>query len=246
MKAFRRDKLTALKLSANRFTFEPEITAKAARAGWRIYEVPISYSGRTYDEGKKVALARCDRRGRGDLLLPVCRLSDGFFASGRSCRIAAGGSAAQRRRRRSGAQFRRRRDPGAWTHAAAPRDGPSRGPAVRSGGRTVAARTRGRRGMLSDGHPQRARPEGRGGAKTPTPRRALRRGAFPYFARACDGAVGARPHARGSGDTPDGLRAQPAIRADCCMAARSTASRQSRPASPTRSCAPGSRASVSR
>jgi glycosyltransferase involved in cell wall biosynthesis len=53
MKAFRRDKLVALKLSADRFTFEPEITCKAARARWRIYEVPISYSGRTYDEGKK-------------------------------------------------------------------------------------------------------------------------------------------------------------------------------------------------
>jgi len=54
MKAFRRDKLTTLKLSADRFTFEPEITCKAARARWRIYEVPISYSGRTYDEGKKI------------------------------------------------------------------------------------------------------------------------------------------------------------------------------------------------
>lgn len=54
MKAFRRDKLSALTLSANRFTFEPEITVKAARAGWRIYEVPISYSGRTYEEGKKI------------------------------------------------------------------------------------------------------------------------------------------------------------------------------------------------
>jgi glycosyltransferase involved in cell wall biosynthesis len=54
MKAFRRDKLTGIRLSADRFTFEPEITAKAARAHWRIYEVPISYSGRTYDEGKKV------------------------------------------------------------------------------------------------------------------------------------------------------------------------------------------------
>jgi glycosyltransferase involved in cell wall biosynthesis len=54
MKAFRRDKLMAIRLSAERFTFEPEITAKAARAHWRIYEVPISYSGRTYDEGKKV------------------------------------------------------------------------------------------------------------------------------------------------------------------------------------------------
>jgi glycosyltransferase involved in cell wall biosynthesis len=54
MKAFRRDKLVTLKLSADRFTFEPEITAKAARARWRIYEVPISYSGRTYAEGKKI------------------------------------------------------------------------------------------------------------------------------------------------------------------------------------------------
>ncbi len=54
MKAFRRDKLATLTLTANRFTFEPEITVKAARAGWRIYEVPISYSGRTYAEGKKI------------------------------------------------------------------------------------------------------------------------------------------------------------------------------------------------
>ncbi|MGH7917811.1 MAG: glycosyltransferase family 2 protein, partial [Candidatus Binataceae bacterium] len=54
MKAFRRDKLLELRLSADRFTFEPEITCKAARAGWRIYEVPISYSGRTYEEGKKI------------------------------------------------------------------------------------------------------------------------------------------------------------------------------------------------
>ena len=54
MKAFRRERLITLKLSADRFTFEPEITCKAARAGWRIYEVPISYSGRTYDQGKKI------------------------------------------------------------------------------------------------------------------------------------------------------------------------------------------------
>jgi glycosyltransferase involved in cell wall biosynthesis len=56
MKAFVRDKLLQLRLSANRFTFEPEITIKASRARWRIYEVPISYSGRTYDEGKKIGL----------------------------------------------------------------------------------------------------------------------------------------------------------------------------------------------
>jgi glycosyltransferase involved in cell wall biosynthesis len=53
-KAFIREKLVKLDLTANRFTFEPEITAKAARAQWRIYEVPISYSGRTYEEGKKI------------------------------------------------------------------------------------------------------------------------------------------------------------------------------------------------
>ena len=56
MKGFVREKLMTLKLSANRFTFEPEITAKAARARWRIYEVPVSYSGRTYEEGKKIGI----------------------------------------------------------------------------------------------------------------------------------------------------------------------------------------------
>ena len=54
MKAFVRERLVELKLSANRFTFEPEITAKAARARWRVFEVSVSYSGRTYDEGKKI------------------------------------------------------------------------------------------------------------------------------------------------------------------------------------------------
>jgi glycosyltransferase involved in cell wall biosynthesis len=54
MKGFARDKLMQLKLSADRFTFEPEITAKAARAKWRIFEVGISYSGRSYEEGKKI------------------------------------------------------------------------------------------------------------------------------------------------------------------------------------------------
>jgi glycosyltransferase involved in cell wall biosynthesis len=53
-KAFRAEKLSEIKLRGRRFTFEPEITAKAARARWRIYEVPISYSGRTYEEGKKI------------------------------------------------------------------------------------------------------------------------------------------------------------------------------------------------
>jgi glycosyltransferase involved in cell wall biosynthesis len=53
-KAFRREVLRDLVIEEDRFGFEPEITAKVARAGWRIYEVGISYSGRTYAEGKKI------------------------------------------------------------------------------------------------------------------------------------------------------------------------------------------------
>jgi glycosyltransferase involved in cell wall biosynthesis len=53
-KVFRRPVLESLRLTEDRFGFEPEITAKVARGGWRIYEVGISYAGRTYDEGKKI------------------------------------------------------------------------------------------------------------------------------------------------------------------------------------------------
>jgi glycosyltransferase involved in cell wall biosynthesis len=55
-KAIRGDLARALlpKLTADRFGFEPEITARLARSGARIFEVPISYSGRTYAEGKKI------------------------------------------------------------------------------------------------------------------------------------------------------------------------------------------------
>jgi glycosyltransferase involved in cell wall biosynthesis len=53
-KVFRRSLLTGLKLESNRFGFDPEITIKVARIGARIYEVPISYHGRTYAEGKKI------------------------------------------------------------------------------------------------------------------------------------------------------------------------------------------------
>ena len=44
----------SLTRTSDRFGFEPEITAKVARAGARVYEVPISYHGRTYEEGKKI------------------------------------------------------------------------------------------------------------------------------------------------------------------------------------------------
>ena len=53
-KAFRIDVLRNLKLRSNRFGFEPEITAKVARMGCRVYEVAISYHGRGYDAGKKI------------------------------------------------------------------------------------------------------------------------------------------------------------------------------------------------
>ncbi len=53
-KVFRREVLDGLVVEEDRFGFEPEITAKVAKAGWRIFEVGISYDGRTYAEGKKV------------------------------------------------------------------------------------------------------------------------------------------------------------------------------------------------
>ena len=53
-KAFRREVIQKIKIQECRFGFEPEITAKVARMKLRIYEVPISYRGRTYQEGKKI------------------------------------------------------------------------------------------------------------------------------------------------------------------------------------------------
>jgi glycosyltransferase involved in cell wall biosynthesis len=53
-KVFRREIIQSLSLEEDRFGFEPEVTAKLAAVGCRIYEVGISYAGRTYDEGKKI------------------------------------------------------------------------------------------------------------------------------------------------------------------------------------------------
>ncbi len=53
-KLFRREVVQGLDLREDRFGFEPEVTAKVARMRCRVYEVPISYAGRTYDEGKKI------------------------------------------------------------------------------------------------------------------------------------------------------------------------------------------------
>ena len=53
-KVFKKEVLDDIQLKSNRFGFEPEFTMKIARKGFRVYEVPISYSGRTYEEGKKI------------------------------------------------------------------------------------------------------------------------------------------------------------------------------------------------
>lgn len=53
-KAFRREVIQGIDLQEDRFGVEPEITAKVAHARWRVYEVGISYAGRTYAEGKKI------------------------------------------------------------------------------------------------------------------------------------------------------------------------------------------------
>ncbi len=55
-KAFRADVIKGIPLRCRRFDFEPEITAKVLKRGHRIYEVPISYFGREYIEGKKIGL----------------------------------------------------------------------------------------------------------------------------------------------------------------------------------------------
>ena len=56
-KAFRREVVDSFKnkIKARRFGIEPELTARVARGGWRVYEVGIAYYGRTYEEGKKIS-----------------------------------------------------------------------------------------------------------------------------------------------------------------------------------------------
>ena len=53
-KVFRREVLDAIALKTDRFGFEPEVTIKVSQLNIRIYEVPIMYHGRTYEEGKKI------------------------------------------------------------------------------------------------------------------------------------------------------------------------------------------------
>ncbi|HAP74740.1 MAG TPA: glycosyl transferase, partial [Acidimicrobiaceae bacterium] len=53
-KVFRREVIQSITIEEDRFGFEPEVTAKIAAKGCRVYEVGISYDGRTYDDGKKI------------------------------------------------------------------------------------------------------------------------------------------------------------------------------------------------
>jgi glycosyltransferase involved in cell wall biosynthesis len=53
-KVFRRELIQSIRIEEDRFGFEPEITAKVAQQGWRVYEVGIAYHGRTYAQGKKI------------------------------------------------------------------------------------------------------------------------------------------------------------------------------------------------
>jgi len=53
-KAFRKEVFQKIKIRSNRFDLEPELTAKIFKQGWRVVEVPITYYGRSYEEGKKI------------------------------------------------------------------------------------------------------------------------------------------------------------------------------------------------
>jgi glycosyltransferase involved in cell wall biosynthesis len=77
-KAFRREIIQALKLEENRFGFEPEVTAKVAKLGCRIYEVGISYYGRTYQEGKKIGW-------KDGVRAIICIVKYNLFRSKKAC-----------------------------------------------------------------------------------------------------------------------------------------------------------------
>ncbi len=73
-KALRREVIHGITIEENRFGVEPELVAKVARAGWRVFEVPVSYAGRDYAEGKKIGFGDALRAmwcvvkyGRGEL-----------------------------------------------------------------------------------------------------------------------------------------------------------------------------------
>ena len=77
-KVFRREVIQAIDLKESGFGFEPEVTIKVARMGCRIYEVGISYSGRTYQEGKKI-------RAKDGVWALWCILKYGLTANSQIC-----------------------------------------------------------------------------------------------------------------------------------------------------------------
>ena len=78
-KAFRREVIQSITIEEDRFGFEPEVTAKVAAGGWRVWEVGISYSGRTYEEGKKIGW-------RDGLSAVRCIVKYGLRVRGARCR----------------------------------------------------------------------------------------------------------------------------------------------------------------
>jgi len=86
-KCFRREVLQGLSIQERGFGVEPELTAKVARGGWRVYEVGISYSGRTYAEGKKIGW-------KDGFRALWCILKYGLFSHG-TVATAPSGDAAQ-------------------------------------------------------------------------------------------------------------------------------------------------------
>jgi len=77
-KAFRREVIQSIRIEENRFGFEPEITAKVAKLEYRIYEVGISYYGRTYKEGKKIGW-------KDGIRAIFCILKYNLFCSKKNC-----------------------------------------------------------------------------------------------------------------------------------------------------------------
>jgi len=73
-KVFRREVLAKITIEENRFGFEPEITAKISKLNVRIYEIGISYAGRTYNEGKKIGWRMVSRRS--DVSLSIISFDD--------------------------------------------------------------------------------------------------------------------------------------------------------------------------
>jgi hypothetical protein len=86
-KCFRREVLQGLSIQERGFGVEPELTAKVARGGWSVYEVGISYSGRTYAEGKKIGW-------KDGFRALWCILKYGLFSHG-TVATAPSGDAAQ-------------------------------------------------------------------------------------------------------------------------------------------------------